>query len=54
MGEGRPLEETKESNMLVLSRKKNESIIINSQLSPNILIMKPISEMETNIRGEIK
>ena len=32
----------------------NESIIINSQLSPKIFIMKSISEIVVKIRGEIR
>ena len=34
--------------------KRKESIIINSQLSPKILIMNSISDIDTNIRGETK
>ena len=34
--------------------KRKESIIINSQLSPNILIMKSTSDIDTKIRGETK
>ena len=34
--------------------KRNESIIINSQLSPKMPMMKSISEMVEKIRGEIR
>ena len=34
--------------------KINESIIINSQLSPSMLMTKSISEIVVKIRGEIR
>ena len=38
----------------IVKPSRNESIIISSQLSPNMLIMKSISEMLLKIKGEIR